>query len=113
MKYPATLGENGPGGYGTQWTCITATNFSIVAPVYDKPVKEKPAVVHEKKYPVGPEGTVPLKLASARFGCPYSTLYNAQLAGKFRTVMQKGCIFAFEEDVETFVKYAWRGRKSA
>ena len=46
MKYPTTLGENGPGGYGTQFLCITAPNFSLYGPVSaraDEPAPEKAA----------------------------------------------------------------------
>lgn len=31
MTPPARLGENAPGGWGSQWTCITAPNFALAA----------------------------------------------------------------------------------
>ena len=111
MKYPTTLGENGPGGYGKQWTCITATNYSNVAPE-SKPKKDKPAETHREKRPA-PEGMIRLPDAAAQYGCPYKTLYMAVKNERLHAVMHKGDYVIRITDLLDFIDTKWRGRRSA
>lgn len=73
MKYPAILGENGPGGYGKQWLCITAPNFSLVSPIQggsaSKASTEKSAHDHPAPRPA-PAGMLRLPEAAKKYGVP-------------------------------------------
>ena len=99
------------------WLCIESPDYSTLDPTCSTGRTERITTPSERKLgrpqAVGPEGTISIPLAVDRFGCPYSTIYNAARFGKVRSVTEKGCLFVFEEDVDAFVRFAWRGRKSA
>ena len=113
MIYPTRLGENGPGGYGKQWTCITAPNYSLRDPIANK--RNSDAVTSRKNpqsrayvRKPAPEGTIRLPDAAAKYGCPYKTLYYAVKAGRVKATKDKSDYIVTAEAMEDFVKNVWR-----
>ena len=113
MKAPTILGENGPGGFGSQWLCLTAPNYSSREPVGKK---RQHGIVTSQKNPQArdyvrkpaPEGTIRLPDAAAKYGCPYKTLYYAVKSGRVKATLDKSDYIVTAEAMEDFVKNIWR-----
>jgi len=117
MIYPTRLGENGPGGYGKQFTCLTAPNYSMSSPqnVTDNENIRKLKAKEAKTFAHGPEGSLSLAEASSKYGCPYKTLYNNVRLGNLAATMMSGDFFVTKENLIDFINNRWhpRARKAS
>jgi len=98
---PARLGENAPGGYNSQWLCITGPRYSTVAasPFHDEKA-DRPTTPPPK--PSAPEGKLFLTKAAEIIGCKASYLPEMCKLGKIPCERVGRFVFLRTEDVQRY-----------